>query len=154
MASTTRRVARCAALIVAILGSTILFMAYSNESGTINRADNLVKAMIAKADRVVVRSLPSEDSKIIFQSTDSKDRDALAEAMTIEYQDPNIGFAYAHKGTTTIFLYSGNRLLMQLTDYGARAVSTPMGMRRISTPEKMLAWFDERGVGMPRAIYW
>ena len=40
MASTTRRVARCAALIVAILGSTILFMAYSNESGTINRADN------------------------------------------------------------------------------------------------------------------
>ena len=106
--------------------------------------------LIEKADRLIVKESPLADSKILFESKNKADLDALKQSLTVEC--PREWFHCMCIGAPAINIYSGNEEVVQLTNHHGFSFRCSLwdSDARIIDTEKWLSWFDERGIGEPR----
>lgn len=106
--------------------------------------------LIEGADRLIVKDSPLQDAKVLFESTDRKDLDALKRSLVIE--KPKEWFYCMCIGTPAIYLYRGDKELGLLTNH--HGISVRLSLWSSDAPvmdtEKWLVWFDERSIPGPR----
>lgn len=106
--------------------------------------------LIETADRVIVKESTLTDSKIVFESKEKADLEALKQSITIE--SPKEWFHCMCIGGETIHLYSGDEEVVQITNHhgdSIRCSRWDSDVKIIDT-ERWLSWFDERGIDGPR----
>ncbi len=106
--------------------------------------------LIEKADRLIVKESPQADSKILFESKNKADLDALKQSLSVE--TPKEWFHCMCIGTPAIYIYSGDEELVQVTNHHGLSIRCSLwdSDARIIDTEKWLSWFDERGIDGPR----
>lgn len=112
-------------------------------------AANIAK-LIDRADRVVVREAPDDGARVLFESANRRDLDALKAALKVNKPDGPMHCMC--DGTPAIDLYAGKQRVGQITNHHGKLVrwSTSRTDAPIADAEAWLTWFDVRGIGGPR----
>lgn len=107
-------------------------------------------AIIGDADRVVVTESPMKDSKMLFESRERKDLDALSTALVVV--KPDEWFHCMCIGTPAIYLYKNDKLLAQISNHHGQSVRCSLWSSdaAILDTDKWLKWFDDRKIDEPR----
>jgi len=107
-------------------------------------------AIIGDADRVVVTDSPMKDSKMLFESRERKDLDALSTALVVV--KPAEWFHCMCIGTPAIYLYKDDKLLAQISNHHGQSVRCSLWSSdaAILDTDKWLKWFDDRRIDEPR----
>lgn len=109
--------------------------------------------LIDRADKVVVSDTPWEKAKVLYESADRKDLDALKAALKVTAPDRPLHCMC--DGTPAIDLYAKGERIGRLTNHHAVLVRCDLWKSdaRLADPEPLLRWFDARKVRGPRAEY-
>lgn len=110
----------------------------------------MLSQLIEKAVRVIVRESPWVDSKILFESKNRTDLDALEQCLLIE--KPEEFFHCRCDGTPALFIYSSDGDVVLVTNHHGLSIRCSLwdSNAEIIDIEKWLSWFDERGIDEPR----
>jgi hypothetical protein len=110
--------------------------------------------LIDKADRVVVRDWnekpPHERDKLLFESKERADLDALKLALKLKV--PEDWMHCMCLGSVEVSFYAGDARLGDFTNQHAHAIRCSLWHSDvpIADPEPLLRWFDERKIVGPR----
>jgi hypothetical protein len=109
--------------------------------------------LIDRADKVVVSDTPREKAKVLYESADRKDLDALKAALKVTIPDRPLHCMC--DGTPAIDLYAKGERIGRLTNHHALLVRCDLWKSdaRLADPEPLLRWFEARKVPGPRAEY-
>src|SRR5262249_30888903 len=109
--------------------------------------------LIDRADRVVVSNTPRDKAKVLYESADRKDLDALKKALKVT--NPDRPLHCMCDGTPAIDLYAKGERIGRLTNHHALLVRSDLWKSdaRLADPEPLLRWFDDRKVPGPRAEF-
>jgi len=106
--------------------------------------------LIAEADRLVVKESPMADSRILYESRNRTDLDALNKSLAVEI--PEEWFHCMCIGTTAIYIYKGDEEIAHVTNHHGVSIRCSLwdSDATIVDTERWLSWFDERGIDEPR----
>lgn len=110
----------------------------------------LLLSSLSAADRVVVLDTPFKDSAVLFSSSKKNDLDELRVALVVVR--PDSWFHCMCMGAPAIELYKGTERLATVTVHHGRSIRTSLwdSDAMLSDPERLLRWFDARGIDGPR----
>lgn len=109
--------------------------------------------LIDKADKLVVLESPRQGAKVLFESTERSDLDALKSALKVERPE-----RFLHcmcDGTPAFFLYAKGEKIAQITNHHAKVIRCNLwgGDATLLDAEALLKWFDARKIPGPRKEY-
>ena len=107
--------------------------------------------LLKSGNRVVVMNSPRKsEAKVLFESRNKKDVEALSSALSIK--KPEEWFHCMCDGTPAIFVFDGEKELVRITNH--HGVSLRCSLWASDAPivdtEKWLKWFDDRKIPGPR----
>jgi hypothetical protein len=116
------------------------------------KPDDLAR-LIDRADKVVVSDTPRDKAKVLYESADRKDLDALKAALKVTAPDRPLHCMC--DGTPAIDLFAKGERIGRLTNHHALLVRSDLWTSdaRLADPEPLLRWFDDRKVPGPRAEF-
>lgn len=111
---------------------------------------NQLQSLIRKADKIVVLQDLFKNSKVLFTSTDAKDRDDLVAAIQIVDTDRQMHCMC--DGSPIIRLYHQGKLLVQVSNHHGNLLRCSLWSSDIPIKDQgaWLRWFDDRGMDGPR----
>lgn len=107
-------------------------------------------ALIRKADRVVVLEPWMQGPKVFYESEKQADIVELAES--IQVRRPESEFVCACCGGPQLRLFKGSELLVCISHHHGYSVACDLWTSHapLVEPDKLLDWFDKRGIDGPR----
>jgi len=121
------------------------------------RADDVrpgdLAQLIDKADKLVVLESPREGAKVLFESTERRDLDALKSALKVE--SPQHRLHCMCDGTPALVLYAKGEKIGQITNHHAKLIRCSLWKSdaTLVDAETLLRWFDDRKIAGPRNEY-
>jgi hypothetical protein len=109
--------------------------------------------LIDRADKVIVLEHPLPDAVILFDSSDSRDLEALKPALRTE---PPEGFMHCMCiGSPAIALYADGQQIGQITNHHAHLIRCSLWASDtlLADVPAFLKWFDDRKIPGPRQEY-
>jgi hypothetical protein len=109
-----------------------------------------IARLINRADKIVILQEPSDDSVVLFESSDRRDLDELKEAIRVER--PTQFMHCECDGTPAIFLYAKGRKIGQITNHHGKLIRCNLwdSDAILMDTEAFLQWFDARNIPGPR----
>lgn len=113
----------------------------------------ILAAAIDGADRVTVRESLFKGARVLFESAERHDLNALREAVKVVV--PPEPMVCACLGGPVIELYSGSRRVLVLENHHGESIACDLwvGDAPIVPAEPWLAWFEDRGMPQLRKTY-
>jgi hypothetical protein len=121
------------------------------DAGEVRPAD--LANLIDKADKLVVLESPREGAKVLFESAERADLDALKAALKVER--PERRFHCMCDGTPALALYAKGEKIGQITNHHAKLIRCTLweSDAPLVDAEALLKWFDDRKIPQPRKEY-
>jgi hypothetical protein len=109
--------------------------------------------LIAKADKLVVLESPRQGAKVLFESAERRDLDALKSALKVE--SPEQFLHCMCDGTPALVLFAKGEKIGQITNHHAKLIRCSLWKSdaTLVDAEALLKWFDDRKVPGPRKEY-
>jgi hypothetical protein len=109
--------------------------------------------LIDKADKLVVLESPQPGAKVLFESSEKRDLDALKSALRLER--PKQFLHCMCDGTPALVLYAKGEKIGQITNHHARLIRCSLWKSdaTVINAEAVLRWFDDRRIPGPRKEY-
>jgi hypothetical protein len=107
-------------------------------------------ALIDRADKLVVLESPREKARVLFESKERKDLDALK--VVLKVKTPTRHLHCMCDGTPALELYAKGERIGLVTNHHSKLIRCDQwdSDAVLADPEPLLKWFDERKINGPR----